>query len=309
MKVNGRKNWIRLEALGALALAAGAFACSDNNGGYYYNPYYDAYGYYYPTDIAYTYPGYVDAWGGYSGYAFKSTTSSASPGARLRALAAGASICGDQATITTERVPSPCGGDATVPSSASIVFDGCTLDDGGRLDGSFEIAATQTVSDTECDAETILDVSFTSTASNLSYTSAAGARVLVPSLTVAGAYTRELAGQPLSMTIDLEGSVERYDEGGRLSAQTSANGSQTLVPLSEGGGYRMDGTLSVQDTLNERSLEAVGTGITRTDACCHPTSGEISIERSTGESANWSFGPSCGDVLLDGASTELADCL
>src|SRR5262249_13065796 len=154
--------------------------------------YYDAYGYddyYYTTSYAYTDPYYADVW--YSSPTFvlsarlKAALSNALPATVLRDLALGEAVCPGQVTVNTQRTTFPCdlGGGASAPVSTSIQFTGCELSGGGRLDGGVQVDATQTLSDTNCDANTSLAVNYTSTTTNLVYTAPDGARIELPTFT------------------------------------------------------------------------------------------------------------------------------
>src|SRR5688572_28360227 len=101
------------------------------------------------------------------------------PGSLLRGLAAGENLCPGRVTVakTPGKVPCQANEREPVPESATIEFADCELSGGGRLDGMVHVDTRLTASDTECDADTRIDVSFTSAATNLSYTAASGVRV------------------------------------------------------------------------------------------------------------------------------------
>lgn len=311
-----------LFAFGALATAGPGCGSSSS---YYYDPYAYAYGYYYPTDMAYADAYYADSYYGYpttyvplgpstytSGSLSKASLHGSAPGTALRDLAFGKSVCDDRVTVTTERFEPPCsdGGDnGSLPLRTEIVFDACVLRDGGQLDGVIEVEAVHMFSDNDCDNETVVDVTYTSTSTDLSYTAPGGERIVMPSLRRSGSYRRPLTGRPSVLNVSVEGSVERYDAGGEPLAITTLNGTQTLVPTGSGDGYRVDGTLMMQDMLRERTLSVTGVGVTRTDTCCHPTGGTIAVAPSEGEVDDWSFGPNCGDASRNGEPFVLDQCL
>jgi hypothetical protein len=314
-----------LIALAAFAAAAIACGADDYYDDYYYDPYNQAYAYYYPADMAYSdvyytgYYGYPTAYYVSSEFDLspKGKVASSWPGAAIRDIALGKSICPGQVAITSERTDSPCpiggedGADA-LPVSTSIVFDDCVLPDGGRIDGSIDIDVAHTFSDPACGSQTVIDVTYTSTSTDLAYTAPGGGQIVLPSLRRSGSYQRPLAGRASALDVSVQGAVEHYDEDGALLAQMAVTGTQTITPTPEDDGYRVDGTLTMrmtQDSLDERTLSVSGVGVTRTDTCCHPTGGTLEIAPSDGETDKWSFGPGCGDVSRNGAAFAVDECL
>lgn len=319
---------VRRAALALVALAVfGAASSGCGSSDYYYDPYNQAYGYYYPADMAYSDVYYTGYYGYPSAYVYgssfqgssalglslKGNVDSSWPAAAIRDIALGKNICPGQVTLTSERIDAPCpiGGEAgadALPASTSIVFDGCVLPDGGRIDGAVQVDATHTFSDPACGSETVVDVSYTSTSTDLVYTAPGGERIALPSLRRSGSYRRPLAGRPSVLNISIEGTVERYDADGALLAMTTVTGTQTIVPNEADDGYRVDGTLTMQDMVDERTLNVSGVGVTRTDTCCHPTAGTIDVAPSEGEADTWSFGPNCGDVSRNGEAFPVGEC-
>lgn len=310
-------------ALVALAaFGAGTIACGSDDD--YYDPYNQAYGYYYPADMAYSDVYYTGYYGYPSAYVYgssafglslKGNVDSSWPGAAIRDIALGKSICPGQVTLTSERTDAPCplgGGDGAdaLPASTSIVFDECVLPGGGRIDGAVEVDAAHRFSDTACGSETVVEVTYTSTSTDLVHTAPGGERIVLPSLRRSGSYQRPLAGRPSALNVGVEGTVERYDAEGGLLAITVLTGTQAIAPTPADDGYSVDGTLTMmmQDTVGERTLNVSGVGVTRTDTCCHPTGGTIETVPSEGETHNWSFGPACGEVSLNGEAFPVDEC-
>jgi hypothetical protein len=240
----------------------------------------------------------------------KAAMTSGLPALALRDLALGEGICPGQVTVTTERTTSPCdtGAGETTPVSSSIQLQGCELSGGGKLDGSLQIAASQTLSDTNCDAGTSIDVSYTSTTTDLVYTAPSGATIELPEVTRTGSYTRLLDAPPSLLTINSQGRIERHDEKGAARSKITFSGMQTLTMLGANGGFRVDGTLTLQDDLGSGSANVTSVGLTRTEGCCYPTSGSLEVARSDGRDERWSFGPACGDVSVNGHKVTPADC-
>jgi hypothetical protein len=240
----------------------------------------------------------------------KAATTSPLPAQALRDLALGEGICPGQVTVTTERITAACdtGEGETTPVSNSIELQGCELSGGGQLDGSIRIAASQTLSDTNCDAGTSIEVSYTSTTTDLVYTAPSGARIELPQVTRTGSYTRPLDQPPSLLTINSQGRIERYDEKGAARSKTTFSGMQTLTMLGANGGFRVDGTIALQDELGSSNANVSSVGLTRTEGCCYPTSGSLEVAHSDGRTQRWSFGPACGDVSVNGHDVTLASC-
>jgi hypothetical protein len=315
MRSMGSMNRQRARSLSLCGAVVAAAAGCGSSGYYYYDPYAYSYGYdyYYPADIAYANTYYADDMYSASGYVFASlerTMISATPGSTLRALASGESVCPGQVSVMTEPNSAPCsvGNEASLPAHTLIVFEDCEFSEQGKLDGALQIDASQTASDAECDADTVLDVHYSSMATDLSYTTPSGARVVLRRLTLTGDYARHLDALPAEVAVSVEGNLERYDEIGAMVLQATFSGSQSLVPLDAGQGYRLDGTLVMQDDADGQSVTVSSEGLTRTDACCHPTSGTLQVERAKDDSDRWTFGPGCGELARDGESARVRDC-
>jgi hypothetical protein len=319
MKSTSRQNQSRVTTVCAIATLGAVLSagCDVDGGADYSGPDAYAYGYdyYYPADLAYADAYHVDDMFGADdprvlGARLRQLTGNALPGSALQALASGQDICPGQVTVTQRGNTAPCanGGDA-VPSSTSIVFRGCQLRDGGRLDGSLQIGVAQIARDIDCDSSTLVDVRYASTAINLRYTSPTGDRVMLPTLMVTGAYTRALGGgYPASIDVTVDGQIYRSDEDDDVEQQLVVSGTQTLVPLGPGSGYRLSGTLTMTDRAHQRSCTASSNDLTRNEGCRHPTSGSIDVEHSDGTTHQWAFGPHCGDFSLEGNRTSMSDC-
>jgi hypothetical protein len=304
--------WIVVAAAGLASCSDDDYGCDDYGYCYGYYPY--AYDYYYPSDMA-----YGDAY--YSGYntlypgevlalRLKGSAPGGFPGGVLRRLASGENVCLDQATVTSTELEVPCevGSGASLPFSASVAIDACTLPSGGELSGSVEIDIERTLSDASCGPGTSIDVSFTSTTTDLSYTAVGGSRVVVPTLTRTGAFTRVLGEAPSALSVSSDGSIEHYDDAGGIVGSHTVQGMQTLTFLPGNTGYTLDGVLTLADPISGQSATLTGTGVTRTEACCHPTGGVLSVDRSEGEDSTWSFGPACGQVSRNGTAVTLKAC-
>jgi hypothetical protein len=237
----------------------------------------------------------------------------ASPGVILRELARGASLCPGQVTIVQKNTMacSFTGGTGTVRTGATVMFNGCTLSDGGRLDGVVDVTANPVPSDPSCGAGTTINVTYTSTFTNFAYTAPSGARVVIPSLTNMGSYTRTATMGPASIAITSNGTLQRYDTSGALTSDHALNGSRNFTLANNGAGVTtsINGMLNVQDrAAGGGAVTVTGTGVTRTNACCRPTGGTIVVTGTGRATSTWVFGPACGAATLDGSSVTLPAC-
>lgn len=318
MKSTSRQDQSRVTTVCAIATLGAALSagCDVYGGDYSSGPDAYAYGYdyYYSADLAYADAYHADDMLGADdprvlGARLRQLTGNALPGSALQALASGQDICPGQVTITQQGNATACatGGDA-VPSLTSIVFRGCQLGDGGRLDGSLRIGVAQIAKDADCDSSTLVDVRYASTAINLFYTAPTGERVVLPVLTVTGAYTRALGAYPASIDVTVDGQIYRSNEDDDVEQQLAVSGNQTLVPLGASSGYRLSGTLTMTDSARQMSCTASSNGLTRSEGCLHPTSGSIDVAHSDGTTHEWAFGPHCGDFSLEGNRISMSDC-
>jgi hypothetical protein len=306
------RSW--LQAAGVLALvAAVGHGCTLDEPQYYGYGYDD---YYYPTSYAYADLYYADGWYGPSTAVLSAQLAAAVgstkslPATTLRNLALGQGVCPGQVTVTAQRTTLACnvGGGTSVPTITSMQFTGCELGDGSQLDGSVQVTASPSLSDTNCDAGTSLAVSYTSTTTNLVYTAPDGSRIEVPMLTRTGSYTRPLGSPPSTVSVSSQGQIVRLDEKGTALANHQLTGSQTLMLLPGNAGFSSDGSLMLKDSVGMRSFTADATGLTRTESCCYPTAGKLEITNSGVANESWSFGPKCGDVFVNGRRITLQEC-
>jgi hypothetical protein len=152
---------------------------------------------------------------------------------------------------------------------------------------------------------------YTSTVSNLTYTGADGAKVVIPSQMSTATLTYPFGQPPSTVTITTNGEVQRLGSGGSMSSDRSFTGTHTLSSISQANGsYTLDGTLNVTDK-NGGTATLTGTGLTREVGCCRPTGGNLSVARTGGNhsgSHTWTFTPTCGSATLDGSTVTLPDC-
>jgi hypothetical protein len=155
-----------------------------------------------------------------------------------------------------------------------------------------------------------VSVSYTSISTDLSYTAPSGTRVVAPSLSRSGSYTRLLMAAPSALSISTSGRLEHFAKDGSLVAQLGLSGTQSVVlnGSADAAGYRLDGALTVHDTLRGEALTLTGSDLTRTETCCRPSAGTLTITGSERDTDVWRFGPSCGDLELNGDSVTLSEC-
>lgn len=82
----------------------------------------------------------------------------------------------------------------------------------------------------------------------------------------------------------------------------ATNGTPTLTA---------SGSSHVHLTVLQRDYQVSATGLTFRDDCCHPVAGSVAIATMVASSsfqATASFGPNCGDAVVDGTAVTLAPC-
>ena len=125
--------------------------------------------------------------------------------------------------------------------------------------------------------------------------------------------TSYIAGQlPSSVAITMNGTLQLVGPAGETSADRSFTGDISFVPSADRDSYTTDGTIMLQDTADSTSTTLTAQGLNRSAACCRPTGGTLTIDRTTGNNAGthtWTFGPSCGAMMFDGASISAPVCL
>ena len=242
-------------------------------------------------------------------------TSDMTVGDVLRALARGEMVCGDnQVSITPKMGPDACATDGTGMSrtGVNIFFNGCMLTSGSRIDGTFDVEGTRTLSDPACGPGTTVTVTATTMVTYLARTTPSGVKIVMPNSngTITTSY---IAGQmPSSVAVTMSGTLQLVGPGGVTSADRSFSGDISMMPSSDRMSYTTDGMITLQDTADSTSTTLTAQGLNRSAACCRPTGGTLTIDRTTGSSSGthtWTFGPSCGAMMFDGASISAPACL
>jgi hypothetical protein len=291
----------------------------------YEDPY--LYSYYYPADLAYT--GYyaADSWnyglyyaapGAVPGSAGAATVinNSGRPslGTALRAVIRGESVCPGQVTVTPKTAPPACSGSplTSVKNGITVVFNGCQLSGGGKLDGTFDVQATKTASAAVCASDTMITLNYTTTATNLVYTSPEGARISIPSQTDTGNASYTFGQNGTSTSINSTGEAQFFNTGGTMIADLGYGGMRTLTFSTANQTYTVDGTVNLQDKMTSgASATLAGSGIERSNGCCRPTAGTLTVTRVGGQAPGqhvWAFQSTCGTAKLDGSTVTLPAC-
>jgi hypothetical protein len=236
-------------------------------------------------------------------------------GDAVRALALGQQVCPNQVTVTPRTGADPCptgNASTTVRNGVTILFTGCMLADGGRLDGTFDVQATRTASDTACDANTTISLANTTTVTNLTYTGPGGRKLAIPNLSGNSTLSYKIGQPPTSSALALNGHMQVFAQGGATLLDNTFNGQATVTPQDKTA-YSLDGTLTLQDQLVSATTTLTTQGLTRTTSCCRPTAGTLSVTRTGATNAGthtWVFGPTCGAAKFDNLSITLpAACL
>lgn len=319
-------------AAGALAII-GAVGCTDSGTvttttGYAYD---DAYLYstYYPADVAYasyyyaypwdysTFYYYLGAYGpgtgtGTSGDAGTSSIAHSGLAFVIESLARGQQVCGGQVTVTEKTVAPACqsSNTAQVRGGASISFNNCNVD-GSTINGTVEVMGTATASEPTCSGTTTVTLNHTTTITNLSIKVADGRTLLIPNQTDTGMTTFTFGQSPATTNIKSNGELKIMDSSGTTQADLTFMGDNAFT-FSGTQAYKLDGTTTIQEKNGNATATITRQGLVRSQGCCRPTGGTITVDRTGGAlpgSANWSFGPSCGQIMRDGASVTMPTCM
>jgi len=169
-----------------------------------------------------------------------------------------------------------------------------------------------TLSDPACGAGTMVTFMHTTTITNLTRTTSSGAKIVIPSSS-GSATTNYIAGQlPSSVAITMDGTMQIVGVGGAVTADRSFSGDISIVPSPDRSSYTSDGVMTLQDQADNTATTLTARGLNRSDACCRPSGGTLTIDRATGANSGthtWTFGPSCGAIMFDGAAISAPSCM
>jgi hypothetical protein len=312
-------------AAAAFAIAAGAaVGCTDDNGTVATTStaaYDDAYLYdgYYPADVAYASSYWAYGWdyGGF--YYLTDDTAAATAGgtghaglaAAIKALARGQQICPGQATVTEKTSASICAANAAaLRAGVTIQFNNCAVS-GATINGTVDVTGTATASDSSCGGATSVNLNWTSTLTNLTLTGSDGRKLVIPNQTNTGMASFTYGQAPAMMTIQSNGELQLFDASGTMISDHTYMGDNTFT-FSGTSSYSVTGTTNVQEKNGGATATISRQGLTRSGACCRPTGGSITVDRMNGlypGQADWTFGPSCGQVSRNGTSATMPACM
>jgi hypothetical protein len=308
---------MNIVAAAALSFAGLSVGCDDDEGVVtttdtaYENAYlYDGY---YPADVAYASTYWADSWdlGGFYYLGTGGQVRAGLPGA-IRALARGEQICPGQVTVMEKTAAPACAGSVAtqVRNGVTIQFNNCNAA-GGTINGTIDVQSQRSASEQTCGATTIINLGHTSTFTNLSFTGADGAKIVIPNQTNTGNTNYTFGQNPTMTTIMSNGELQIFNNGGTMLSDHTFMGDNTFT-FSGTQSYSVSGTTTIQEKNGGATATLTRTGLTRSAGCCRPTSGSMTINRMGGlfpGQADWSFGPSCGQVERNGASTTMPSCL
>src|SRR5262249_4656412 len=141
------------------------------------------------------------------------------------------------------------GAAATVNNGVTLAFNGCMLEDGGRLDGTVDVQATRTPSDTSCGANTSISVAITTTITNLTYLGPRGRKLVIPNQTGTSSFTFMVGQAPTLSALNINGRMQIFGSNGTTLLDNMFTGSFTVTPNLSKTSYSVDGMLSLQDQL------------------------------------------------------------
>jgi len=234
-------------------------------------------------------------------------------GDAIRALARGESVCPGSITVSPKTGPRACT-NGTTRAGVTIVFNACQTPGGAMLDGMIDVSSTRTASAAACDSSTTVTLSHTTSVTNLSYTNAGGARLIIPSQTSMGTTTYTFGQTPPTIALSFTGQLQTYASAGNgITSDHNYTGNTTFTFGGSQTGYQVDGGITVMDNRAAGSGSTVTvTGLKRVTTCCRPVGGTISLTQvgPTGPGTHvWSFGPACGESTVDGSGATLPACI
>jgi hypothetical protein len=315
-----------------LVLAAGAaVGCTSDTGVVtttyaYDDPY--LYTAYYPADVAYAsyywaYPWDYGVFYFIGAYAPPTpTTSGADAGTgsttvrsgltgAIEALARGEQVCPGQVTVTEKTAAGVCASNAAaVRAGATITFNNCSVT-GGTINGTIEIQGAATASDQTCSATTSINLSHTSTITDLSIKVSDGRTLVIPNGTNTGMTTFTYGQSPTTTNITTNGELQIIDSVGTTQSDLTYMGDNTFT-FSGSQSYSVSGTTTVQEKNGSARATITRQGLVRSGGCCRPTGGSISVDRTGGSlpgQATWQFGPSCGQVQRNSTTAQMPTCM
>jgi hypothetical protein len=312
--MNRTTKWTRIKlslmsaiAVGAAGVAINTIGCSNDNDAdngtttvLVTDPY--LYYVYIPGDMAVAGIYWANDWTFANLYVPPATTVTTVADA-VRALAAGQTVCGSSAVVTRRtRTPACTGGPTQSAGGATIVFNNCKTAGGGTINGTVDISSSATASSAACTGTTMITLSHTTTITNLSYVGPNGNKAVIPQQTDTGTNTFTFGSVPASVTVSTMGQLQTFASDGTALSDTSFTGMPTVSFGGSTSSYTLDGSFTTTDNLVSGGGATYAlSGLTRVNTCCRPVAGTVQVSRNSGVSNTYTFGPTCGDVTLNGS--------
>jgi len=230
----------------------------------------------------------------------------------IEALARGQDVCPGQVTVTPKwATPACAGGTATQErNGVTISFNGCRAS-GQIIDGMFDVQSNRSASDQTCSSTTTITLGHTTTVTNLSISGPNG-KIVIPSHTDTATATYTYGQSPASLSItDMNGELQIFNAAGTMVSDLAYTGTDNFT-FSGNTSYSADGSSTIQEKDGSATASITKMGVTRSGGCCRPTGGTVTVNRSGGIApgqANWTFGPSCGQVTRNNVNVTLPDCI
>ena len=100
------------------------------------------------------------------------------------------------------------------------------------------------------------------------------------------------------------GEIQRMDSGGNITSDRTFTGTRTFSSISlPNQSYTLNGMVTVTEKTGGGTGTVSAMNLSRTDACCRPTGGTLSVARTGGSHSgthSLSFNATCGSANLDG---------
>jgi hypothetical protein len=228
-------------------------------------------------------------------------------GLAIRALAHGVYLCAGQETITFKDKTADCaniGLNGQYRGGATITFNQCKLPWGGSLDGTVDVNVEKQLSPgATCGAGAMIDVDRELTINQLTWVRPSGVRVEYSNIAASAKATRPIATIPTDISLNVSGERQVYDAQNKLILDHLLNSSATVASaLGAQPSLTLDGTATLVHKLANYTATLTAVAVERVPGCCAPVSGQIKVERTgtVNNSRTWDFGPSCGDITVDG---------
>jgi hypothetical protein len=205
------------------------------------------------------------------------------------------------------------GTNGSYPGGLTLAFSNCALVNGGILNGTASVAVTRALSSgATCGPDASIDVTHDITMTNLSYTTPS--KYVLSYLTFAAdvTSTHAINALPSLVTLtSLSGERTVADPSGTLILDHKFSGAGTVALAP--GSRTVNGMFTIDHELLKVTASIAVTNVERVETCCKPIAGSVDITLSSATSklvsGDFSYGPACGDVDLNGKPLVVAECL